>query len=224
MNLRLIFANLSLGAPVVASTTFSDDFSSYGTGLTTGESTDSSLYSWTVINHVDGSSTIPITASGAQLAGRFPGHSHPKNWTAEADIVFTPSARPIVAFAELGLSIVERHEHTEVEIFVSGRATPERFFFSGTGSVRFEFTDTGINEYLNGSLQASRSYASAGWTSSDQISTIKFIGLHHDNGSIDRSYIDDISFTSVPEPEAAFLLVPSLMILVRRSRGRNPRL
>lgn len=209
-----------LALPAAAATLFTD-FSEFGSTLDTGESNNPTLYSWTVVNHVNSSNSIPITQSGAELAGHFPGHTHPRNWTAEADIVFVPAARPQVAFAELEFFIVERHEFTELGIFVEGRPTSGSFTFSGTGAVRIEFTGISINEYWNGSLQATRTYASLGWSPTDQISTIKFIGLHHDNGSIDRSYIDNVSFTSIPEPGTSVLAFGGLLAMARRRRKSN---
>ena len=213
----LSFALTSLS--VHGATIITDDFSTYGDSLSTGETTDASVYSWSIRNHVNNTNSIPITANGAELAGHFPGHTHPKNWTAEADILFELGAQATVANAELSFSIVERHEHTELDILVAGKPNAAKFVFSGTGLVRLEFTQTGINEYLNGAFQATRTYASVSWTPSDRISTIKFIGLHHDNGSINRSYIDNISFVAIPEPST--IILTSLMACGLGIRSRN---
>lgn len=219
--MNICFKSLFLfisGSPLHAAVMLTDDFSSYGSTLTTGETTDPATYSWNVVNHVNNALGIPITATGAELAGRYQGHSHPQNWTAEADIVFTPEARPTADNASLTFNLVERHEHTELDIVAVGRPNAEKFIFSGTGLIRMEFTAVGIDEYLNERFLRSRTYASVGWEPTDQISMIKFIGLHHDNGSINRSYIDNISFVAIPEPSTALLAGLGLMFLGRRVR------
>lgn len=212
----VLFAPGSPGAVLVT-----DDFSTYGADLTTGATTDVDTYQWSITNHVTGSNSIPITSSGAQLAGRFPNHVHPRNWTAEADLIFEPSARPVASGAEFTFSIIERHEFTELDVIAAGRAQPGTFIFSGTGLARIEFTEVGINEYLNGSLQATRTYASLGWQPTDRLSSINFTGLHHDNGSMDRSYIDNISVSGVPEPGVLSLAPIGALLILRRVRGRN---
>ena len=216
----MVFLAASLSSQ--AATTITDDFSSYGSTLTTGDSTNPAVYSWAITNHVNSTTTIPITPDGAELAGRFPGHTHPRNWTAEADINITPQAQPTVSTTNLTFSIVERHEFTELDILVAGNPTPEKFIFSGTGQVELVFTQTGINEYLNGALQASRTYASVGWSPSDKVSSIKFIGLHHNNGSINRSYIDNISLVAIPEPGTTTIASLALLGLsLRRRRAKH---
>lgn len=213
-----LFAPLVMIAPLSAAVMITDDFSSYGSTLTDGESTDSSVYFWDVFNHVNGSNSIPITVSGAELAGHFPGHTHPKNWTAEADLVFTTAARPTLQDAELTFGIIERHEFTELEVFVEGQTIPATFVFTGTGSARIEFTDTAVNEYLNGSFVNSRSYASLGWAPNDLVTSFHFVGLHHDNGSINRSYISNIGFSGIPEPSTSLLALTALGASVFRRK------
>lgn len=219
MNINSILKSVSIiltASPLHAAVMLTDDFGSYGSTLTTGATTDPATYSWNIVNHVNNSLGIPITATGVELAGRYAGHSHPRNWTAEADIVFTPEARPTVNNASLTFNLVERHEHTELDIVAVGRPNAEKFIFSGTGLIRMEFTDVGIDEYLNERFLRSRTYASVGWEPTDQISMVKFIGLHHDNGSINRSYIDNISFVAVPEPGTTLLAAIGLTALLRR--------
>jgi hypothetical protein len=211
-------AILAPGSACAVTLMLTDDFSTYGDSLTTGETTNPSVYSWAVTNHVNGSDTVPITLSGVELAGRFPGHTHPRNWTAEADFVFTAGSQPLVANTEVAFDIVERHEFTEFDAVVDGRATPAAFVFTGSGRARIEFTETGINEYLNGGFQASRTYASLGWEPTDRISSFAFTGLHHDNGSIDRSYIGNLSVTAIPEPSFLGLTAVAIATLLLRRR------
>lgn len=208
---------LSLTKVTLATTSFTDDFSTYGSQLTTGDTTDSNIYTWQVTNRVNASTSVSIDGNGAHLAWHSNGHGHAN--AAEIDLVFEVAEQPMLEGVDLSFDVVERHDYTDFYVHVIGK-TEQKITFSSTGNVRFEFTDTGINEYRNHSLTPSHvyTYASAGWDSTDTISSFGFVGRHHDNSHNNISSIDNINFSQVPEPSSSSLLVLGAAALIMRRR------
>ncbi|NWK55404.1 PEP-CTERM sorting domain-containing protein [Verrucomicrobiaceae bacterium N1E253] len=203
---------------VSAAISFTDHFdtSHYGPTLDNGESANPSIYTWQVINHVNASTSIPIGNNGAEIAWHSQGHGHPR--AAEADLVFTEASRPQLQGTILHYDLVERHDYTDLYVKVEGHANHQIFSFAQTGTVKLEFTDLGIDEYINNSFIQTRSYASLGWAADDTIVSFQFVGRHHDNSHLNISAFDNIQFSAVPEPSSSMMLAIGVFALGIRKR------
>lgn len=184
-----------------------NDFANYAPALVNGALGPNNIWQWGVTNHVPGHSTnLSIVSgtgytSGLKLAGYFR-ESH-SGYAGFATATFLGTNAPKVSSFDLTFGVHERHDKLELDVNVSGKSSA-RFIFTGSGTAHIEFTATAIQEYLNGALVASKSYASLGWNTNDVIHSFDFKGLHHDNGN--AFVVVDNLVATVPEPSTWALL------------------
>jgi hypothetical protein len=187
--------------------TVTNNFAVYAPALANGASGPDGIWQWGVTNHVPGhGSDLSIISgtgysSGLKLAGYF--HESHSGYAGFATATFLGTNAPSLPNFDLTFGVHERHDKLELDINVSGK-TSAHFIFNSGGTAHIKFTATGIEEYLNGVLQQSRTYASLGWTTNDLVHSFDFKGLHHDNGN--AYVVVDNLVTTVPEPSTYALL------------------
>jgi len=198
---------LTTVAAAFADLTVTNNFGVYSPALTNGALGPSGVWQWGVTNHVPGHpnnlsiSSGPGYSNGLKLAGYF--HESHSGYAGFATATFLGTNAPTLTDFDLAFGVHEYHDKLELDINVSGK-TSAHFIFNGSGAAHIKFTATGIDEYLNGALQQSRTYASLGWSSSDVVQSFDFKGLHHDNGN--AFVVVDNLVVAVPEPSTAALV------------------
>lgn len=223
--IRILLALFSTALVAKGDLTVTNNFGVYRPALTNGAYGPENVWQWGVTNHVPGHGSDlsivsgPTYTEGLKLAGYF--HESHTGYAGFATATFLGTNAPALTSFDLVFGVHEYHDKLELDINVTGKSSAT-FYFTGNGTAHIKFTATAVEEYLNGILQQTRSYASLGWSSSDIVHSFDFKGIHHDNGN--AYVVVDNLVTTVPEPSTWMLLALAGLgasgCVLRRSRSR----
>ncbi len=214
----LISLSLTIAVPntIYATTSFIDDFSTYGTSLTTGDTTDNSIYTWDVTNLTNSPTSVTVDENGAHTAWHATGHNEN---AAKIDLVFMSPAQPELEGIDFSFDLVLDHGNTLFSMHAVGHTAPEIFTFTSPGNIEIEFTGTAVEVYQNSALVETRLYVDTNWVATDKISSFEFVGLNDNNAKNKITSIDNINFSQIPEPSSSTLFgLATICVLVRRKR------
>lgn len=222
--LKMIMVGVCCGS-VVHGALVVDDFSSYGSLLSSGESGPGGGYTWTVTHSVPGySHELPISGGQLKLAG-FSHPTHPGTIAGEALATYT-GTKPVVSGYELSFDFHEYHDLIKLEIIIEGADTHTvnlldyTITYPASGTASFLFGSDRVTESVTGHADREILYSSIGSgliNPADSIQGFRFTGIHRNNGN-DVAEISNLQTTAVPEPAVVGMigLVTAGLLFVRR--------
>lgn len=224
--LRLVsLVFLVAATPAFGAYTVTDDFSSYGAHLNTGDGPASGHYQWNVVHSVPGfSHELGINGGRLKLAG-YSHPTHPGTIAGVATATYAPGTQPKVEGFTIEFDFHEYHDLIKLDIQIEGSESHTiqlidfPITYPATGHLAITFGATSLTETITGHAPRVIPYSSIGSgsiTGSDIVDSFTFTGVHRNNGQ-DVAEISNL-VVSVPEPGSLALSGLGGWLLLRRRR------